>query len=127
LATKDEKNSNNILISKGAIPVDLTGKIIEADNISQSSIPKQEVKQDDSKKQDYPDEELVEKIIQELISRNGKGITVNEIIDLFHLKKKDSTILNKLLSENPNLIKSMKGRANYYLLKRQLPQQTSIF
>ena len=127
LATNEEKNANNILINKGAIPVDMSGKIIETEIIPQLTIFEPEVEYKDSKQQGYTDNELVEKVIQELISRKGKGITVSDTIELFHLKKKDTTRINKLLSKHPDLIKTKKGRANCYLLKNQLPQQTSIF
>lgn len=127
LATNDEKNANNILIDKGAIPVDISGKIIETKNILQLSIHEPKLEYNDSIKKDYTDKEIVEKVIQELISRKGRGITVNDTIELFHLKKKDATRINKLLSEHPALIKTKKGRSNSYLLKNQLSQQTSIF
>ena len=127
VATNDEKNANNILINKGAIPVDMTGKIIETDISSHPTVQKPELEDIDIKKQDYSDNELVEKVLQELISRKGKGITVSETIALFHLNKKESTRLNKLLSEHPDLMKTKKGRANCYHLKNQLPQQTSMF
>lgn len=127
LASNDENNANNILISRGAIPVDITGNIIETKKISQLTIHEPEVEYIDSKVKDYTDTEIVEKVLQELTSRKGKGIIVYDIIKLLQLRKKDTPRINKLLSKHPELIKTKKGRANYYLLKNQLPQQTSIF
>lgn len=127
LATNDEKNANNLLIRKGAIPVDMTGKILATEKISQSEVHETESQYKELKKHDLSDSEIGEKVIEILKTLNGKGITVNETVELLNLKKKDSTRINKLLSERPELIKTKKGRANYYILKTQMPQQTSIF
>ena len=125
-ATVDEKNANNYLIGKGAVPVDMTGKIIEKDKITLTSVQESETQLED-KKMHYTDKEIIEKVIQELLIRKGKGIIVSDVIKLCNLTKKDSTRVNKLLSNHPELTKSKKGRTNSYLLKNQLPQQTSIF
>lgn len=126
-ATVDEKNANNYLISRGAVPVDMTGKVIEKDKISLTSVQESETQLVDKKIHNYSDKEIVDKVIQELLIRKGKGIIVSDVIELCSLNKKDSTRVNKLLSNHPELTKSKKGRANSYLLKNQLPQQTSIF
>lgn len=127
LATKEEKNANNLLIAKGAIPVDLNGNIIGTGEEYQVIVNESNSQDQDLTIQDFSDGAIVEKVIQELISRNGKGITVNETIELFHLKKKDSTRINKLFSELSELIKTKIGRENCYHLRSKLPLQTSIF
>lgn len=125
-ASNDEKNANNLLIKKGAIPVDMTGKAIELEKASQLTVNEPETQYQELEIHKFSDKEIVEKVMQELNLRKIKGITVNEIIELFNLKKKDSTRINKLLTKHPDLTKTKKGRVNCFLLKNQLPQQTSI-
>jgi predicted Rossmann fold nucleotide-binding protein DprA/Smf involved in DNA uptake len=127
LASNDEKNANNLLISKGAVPVDMKGAIIDTAESLQAVVEDSENDYTESGMSDLTDNDIVEKVFIELENRRGKGITVNEIIELLGLEKKESTKLNRLLTKHADLNKTKKGRENYYLLKRQLPKQTSIF
>jgi len=127
LASNNEKNANNLLIKKGAVAVDMTGTILDSETISQTVTKEPEVQYDESQKPDLSDNTITGKVILELNNRSGKGITVNEIIELMGLEKKDSKKLHKILTGHPDLMKTKKGRENYYSLKKQLPEQTSIF
>ncbi len=122
-----ENNANNLLISKGAIPVDDYGKVVQAENSllfefneapDTYSINQTPVQTNDG---------IAEIVIKELINRLGKGITIQEIIDLLKPDSISTTHLNKLLSNHKSLIKTKKGRINVYHLKKNLPDQTSMF
>ena len=154
-ATNDEKNANNLLISKGAISVDIDGKVLQTtDAISdfeykaevivdenkksaqktekkvkaeKESVHEPEVKYESKKPNLFPEDEIMSRIIATLKSREGKGVTANDIIELLQLDMKSKDKVNKLLSSHSELVKSKKGRENYYHLKSQLPQQTSMF
>lgn len=127
LAADTEKNANNLLIRRGAVAVDMTGSEVDSAQSLHAAVQESEKEYQDAGKLKLDDKAIVEKVILELENRNGKGITVNEIIELLGLEKKESTKLNSMLSKHPDLNKTKKGRENYYLLKKQLPQQTSIF
>jgi len=127
MASSNEKNANNLLISKGALPVDDLGKVVTTEEMPILNVSEPNTKYDSPPKSNFTDKEIVEKVISKLNSSIGKGVTVNDIIELLHLDKKTSSRINKLLSEHPNLSKSKKGRENYFHLTIQIPQQTSIF
>ncbi len=132
LANNDEKNANNILISKGAIPVDMTGEILN-DNIKEQdespieSFHEPDVNFSTKKTNVFPENTIISKALEELEKRHGKGITVNDIIILLQLNKTSKDKINKILSLHPEIIKIKKGRENYYHLKNQTPKQTSMF
>jgi predicted Rossmann fold nucleotide-binding protein DprA/Smf involved in DNA uptake len=127
VAAADEKNANNLLISKGAVPVDESGMILKPQETHSTMVNEPEISMEESQKQEYSDKEIVERVVQELKSKNGKGITANETIELLNLDKKKAPKINKLLSSHPELIKSKKGKENLYHLKSQTPRQTSFF
>jgi predicted Rossmann fold nucleotide-binding protein DprA/Smf involved in DNA uptake len=127
MASAEEKNANNLLISKGAIPVDSKGNVNLTLKTNQIVIDETEIIYDTTTKINYSDAEIIERVIQELKSLKGKGITVNEIIGLLNMDKKKSTLINKLLSVQDELIKSKKGKTNFYHLRSQIPMQTNIF
>lgn len=126
-ASNDERNANNLLIRLGGIPVDSTGKIIENKNLSPAVANEPNIQYQEVEKQNLTDNQITERIIQELRSLKGKGMTAYGVIQFLHLKKKDSTRINKLLASIPDLIKTKKGRANIYLLKEFQAKQTDIF
>lgn len=122
-----EKNANNLLIGKGATPLDDYGNIIQKDSAIETVM--QEIEKPDYSRQikKISDAEITAQVIRELISRKGKGITVSEIINLLDLDKKKSAKINRLLSDHPELVKSKKGRENYYHLKTNTAQQATLF
>jgi DNA processing protein len=124
-AAANENNANNILINKGAIPVDDSGNVISAELIplliSNDSAPAYTANQPNN------DTEMVEKVTAELMNRAGRGITINEALQLLGLDTKANSRLNKLLSNHNQLIKIKKGRINFFFLKESIPDQTSLF
>ena len=93
MASAEEKNANNLLISKGAIPVDSKGNVNLTLKTNQIVIDETEIIYDTTTKINYSDAEIIERVIQELKSLKGKGITVNEIIGLLNMDKKKSTLI----------------------------------
>jgi predicted Rossmann fold nucleotide-binding protein DprA/Smf involved in DNA uptake len=126
MASKDEKNANNLLISKGAIPVNDIGNIVLNEKIHQPEVHEPEVEYDSTQNQYITDKEILDRITQELKLLNGKGITVNDILGFLYFDKKYTDRIKKLLSEQPDIIKTKKSRTMYYYLKDQIPQQTSF-
>jgi len=154
-ASNDEKNANNLLIGKGATAVDLDGNVMQEKDATIAEQPKSEVIEENNNKSiqktgkkveqekasvqeaevkyetrkpiPFPDDEIIPRTIEILRTRRGKGVTVNDVIELLHLNKKSKDKINKSLSTNPELVKSKKGRENYYHLKNQMPEQTSMF
>jgi predicted Rossmann fold nucleotide-binding protein DprA/Smf involved in DNA uptake len=127
VAAAEEKNANNLLISKGAVPVDESGMILKPQETHSTLVDVSQNSLEGSKEQEYSNKDIVEMIVQELKSRNGKGITANESIELLKLDKNKASKINKLLSSHPAFIKSKKGKENFYHLKSDTPRQTSFF
>ncbi|HAH58304.1 MAG TPA: DNA transporter [Bacteroidales bacterium] len=127
VAAAEEKNANNLLISKGAVPVDESGMILKPQETHSTLVDVSQNSLEGSKEQEYSDKDIVEMIVKELKSRNGKGITANESIELLKLDKNKASKINKLLSSHPAFIKSKKGKENFYHLKSDTPRQTSFF
>jgi DNA processing protein len=126
LAREEEKNANNQLIAKGATPVDVMGKVIDTGDIIQKA--EDDLNEKSTGKQDlFPEEEIISRTIGMIKSRQGKGVTLSEVINLLQLNKKSREKIDKLLSSHPELVKTRKGRENCYYLKDQIPQQTSMF
>ncbi|MDX9942540.1 MAG: DNA-processing protein DprA [Bacteroidales bacterium] len=127
LASPDEKNANNLLITKGALPVDEEGKVIEGLSIAEPGLESEAKKADKAKQSKPLEQDITVKILEELRLRKGKGITAHEIIELLGMDKKSTSRIHTLLGKQPEIIKTKKGRENYYHLKEALPRQTSIF
>ncbi len=155
LAADAEKNANNLLISKGAIPVDMAGKILDAGDTPKAMIHETEIMDDGSgtgspktekmvkalyetvhesstnyepkKPDDLPDDEIISRTFAELELRKGKGVTVNDMIELLQLNRGSKNKIGKLFSSHPELVKLKKGRENYYHLKNHKSKQTSMF
>lgn len=127
MASASERNANNLLISKGAIAVDTIGNVIENLQIAHLAVREPNSQYEVPTIVDITDNEIIEKVIDELKSRMGKGIMINDIIDLLQLDKKTSSRIIKLLTANPTFSISKKGRANYYNLSNLIPKQSSIF
>lgn len=157
LASDDEENANNLLIGKGALAVDMDGNVMQAkiaaiaasdhpkpeaveeNNINpvqktekkeeqgKEAVPEQDEKYETRTPDVFAHDEIIPGTIEILKTRQGKGVTVNDVVELLHLNKKSKDKINKLLSSHPGLVKSRKGRENYYHLKNLMPQQTSLF
>lgn len=127
LASPEEKNANNLLIRKGAIPTDESGNVIEGIKIE---LPEKQKEVSNTIKSNQPKLfglEFIDKVLEELKLRNGKGITVHEVIHMLGLDKKSTKRIHTLLGNHPDITRTKKGRENYYHLKDQLPRQTRIF
>lgn len=124
LASKDEQNANNELIRQGAVPVDMEGNEIGQEASGHVSISEPG--------QPYSsgllsDREIIDKVVQELKLKQGKGLTVKEVSGLLQLDIKSANRLNRILSGCNELIKEKKGRLNFYHLKSTDPKQSSMF
>ena len=126
-AALNEKNANNLLISKGAIPVDEYGDVLRKEQNTLLTINEPGETYSEIRTSSLSDSEILEKVNTELKSRAGKGITINEIILLLNLDIKTTNHLNKLLTHQSNLLKTKNGRVNLYYLKDYTPQQTKMF
>lgn len=154
-AFNDEKNANNLLISKGAIPVDMDGKVLLPADAStgfehepkaivdankkpaqksdkkvkaeKESVQEPGMKYESKKPNLFREDEIIPKTISALKTRKGKGVTANDVIEILQLNKNNREKINKILSSHPELVKSKKGRENYYHLKNHIPQQTRMF
>lgn len=125
MALSNEKNANNILINKGATPVDSDGIEIRQEEREKTgaSEPLHEYHSASS----LSDKEIVEKTIVELKSKHGKGITVNEVIQVLQLDEKTAKKLNRILSTSSKLKKEKKGKYIYFHLSSSTPEQSSMF
>lgn len=126
-AGTEENNANNLLISKGAIPMDDRGNMIKTEIIVESIA--KENKEPGYKLQDkiISDAGIAEKVIQELRLRKGKGITIKEILSILGLQNTRPAKIIKLLANQPELSRQKKGRQYYYHLKSDIEQQTRMF
>ncbi len=126
MASPSEKNANNILIEKGAIAVDLAGNTTPLKKNLQAMFNETDSSYQATQNTINTDDEILEKIVIELQRRAGKGITVNEVVELLQLDKKANTHLNKIFTQHPKFSKVKKGSINLYYLKENIPQQISI-
>ncbi|TVQ19570.1 MAG: DNA-processing protein DprA [Bacteroidetes bacterium] len=154
-ASNDEKNANNLLISKGAIPVDMEGKVLQTNdaptevehkpeviieennksaqknkeevNAEKESVQEPDWKYDTRKTTSFTEDEIIFKTIAALKSSHRKGVTTNDVVELLEMDKNSREKINKILSSHPELIKSRKGRENCFHLKSQISQQTRMF
>lgn len=120
-AEPGEKNANNLLIQKGAVPVDFNG--IEGQQIIYNeNLPETELVNEPTASFDHINEKIINIF-------TGKPLLVKEILEKTGLDwsaKKMTSHLQKM--ENIQTIK--KGRTNQYLLKSagsEKPVQASLF
>ena len=125
-AFPDEKNANNILISKGAIPVDEEGNEISEKATEEPTVAEPSAGYPKTSK-DYYEQEIIERTLEELRKRKGKGITSKEITQMLHLDEKSSRKLNRILSSSKALRKEKKGRYNFFHLSGDSPTQKKLF
>lgn len=120
-----EKNANNILISKGATPVDDFGNELskvptDLFQVSESITKIEKLNVEEAKT-------LLDKLIEHLSKSDGNGMTTKEIKEQFKLDDKVSKKLTVLLNKSSKLIKEKKGKFNYYKLNEEEPDQVSLF
>ncbi|MFA5045426.1 MAG: DNA-processing protein DprA [Paludibacter sp.] len=113
-----EKNANNLLIQKGAIPVNFDGiqipNKIFSDQIDTISSAFEST-------ESY--ENIDDKIIEVL---NSKSLSVKEILEKAKLEWTTPKLINYLQKMEDVLI-IKKGKANHYTLKRNQPEQKTLF
>lgn len=115
-----EKNANSLLIRKGAVPVDFHGKINQDKQIEEQSEKELSVK----KKLVVGMGDDVGNLI--LSTFNGRPLSTKDILEKTKLdwtSKKLAAYLQKMEAVQ----RTKKGRANQYTLKKNLPQQATLF
>ena len=116
----NEKNANSLLIQMGAAPVDFHGKISQDKSIGKDSEQQLPVKKEMAI-------ELKDDVGDLILSTfNGKPLSVKDILEKTKLNwtsKKLSAYLQKMKAVQM----TKKGRANQYILKKNLPEQATLF
>jgi predicted Rossmann fold nucleotide-binding protein DprA/Smf involved in DNA uptake len=119
----NEKNANTLLIRKGALSVDFDGRTYNHSLNSQVQNVQFTVKEADVPYSAAPADNFEELILS---SFNGKPLSVKDILDKTKLdwtSKKLATYLRKMEAVQT----TKKGRANQYILKKTLPEQSDLF
>jgi DNA processing protein len=109
-----EKNANDLLIQKGATPVDMQGNELEKITADLFHEPVSEFKS--SKEVNLPENDFLDLLIRKLQEMEGEGLTIMQIIEMFKPDEKLAVKLSTLLNKSPYFKKEKKGRFNYYKL-----------
>jgi DNA processing protein len=109
-----EKNANDLLIQKGATPVDMQGNELETVPADLFHEPVLEFKS--SKKDTLPENDFLGLLIRKLQEMEGEGLTAKQIREIFKPGEKLAGKLTTLLNKSPYFKKEKKGRFNYYKL-----------